>query len=181
MTYRRSAETVIALLVGVAANAETGEPHVAVVGGTGVAYGRVGAHLELLVSHFGIFGGVGYDTNINEAASFTAGMRAFSGRGEGAMLSLNFAILPWKHIVVDPFGQEFSDVQDVYLSATVGWRALYKFVFFEGGVGPAWLRARNHGQYAFNPPDPDCVGTWPRSCDRRRWFVDLSAAVGLAF
>jgi hypothetical protein len=172
----------LAVLLAVGPSEPQTGPWIAVAGGAGVAYGRAGAHLELLAGHFGIFGGIGYDTNVQQGPSFAAGLRAFSGRGEGAMLSLNFAMLPWKHIVVDALGHEYSDVQDVYLGATIGWRATFGLLFFEAGLGPAWLRARNHGQYAFGPTaDPDCVGTWPTTCDHRRWFVDLSAALGAAF
>jgi len=159
------------------------EPHVAVAPGAGVAYGRLGVHLELIAGHVGLFGGVGHDTYVDEGPSLAAGVRFFSGQGEGALLSLNFAYLQ-KHIEVTPgYPYEYADLEDVYLGATFGWRWRADVMFGEVGLGPAWLRARSRNAPPVTPwPLPSgCLGGWPYSCDNRRVLLDLTAAIGLQF
>src|SRR5579859_7962829 len=121
MTWGLLAAALIAS--GAAAEPGDGPLHAAVAAGAGVAFGRVGAHVELIAGHVALFGGAGYDTNVREAPSIAAGFRFFSGRGAGGMLSLNFAYLK-KHLDIAPAFpiDEYIDLEDVYLGATLGWR-----------------------------------------------------------
>jgi len=68
---------------------------VALAAGSGIAYGTLGAHAEIILfDHFAPYLGLGTDLNslgLALTTSFAGGLRLFLGQGAGAMLSLNYA------------------------------------------------------------------------------------------
>src|SRR5207249_9728883 len=95
--------------------------HVALSGGAGVAYGRLGGQVELGIDKFAVFAGAGYDLNLDDGPSWATGLRFLSGGDHGVLVSLNLA---YTHTRLEnaSFFVEYIDNEDVYLGGTVGYR-----------------------------------------------------------
>src|ERR671939_476284 len=95
--------------------------------GVGVAYGMGGVHLELGYGHFGAFGGVGF-TDFPDPAMFdavaaaapVAGLRLYSGDGDGFFLSAQAGYFSTRKNVGS--GSEFFAAQRYALAADLGYR-----------------------------------------------------------
>lgn len=159
--------------------------HVAVAAGGGIAFGSVGVHLELLAGHFAAFLGTGVDLHVGEPWSLAGGLRAFSGRGEGFMLSLNGALFSSKCCFYGPPfnpSSEYRAFDYRYVSATLGYRARAAFGgFVELGAGVGWLRDLEHGTLTGANFSGCPTRGYVYVCDRRNFFPDVDAAIGFEF
>jgi len=148
--------------------------HIAIAAGGGVAFGSVGAHLELLVDHFAAFIGTGVDLHNSQPWTVAGGIRFFSGRGEGFLLSLNAARFTSTASTARPFNPyEFITYDYRYYSATLGYRIrVPPGLFMEFGAGVGWLRDLKHG---------NGTGDGFYAYDRRSVIPDADLAVGFEF
>jgi hypothetical protein len=138
-----------------------------------VAFGTLGAHAELRTGHFAGFLGLGADAfSFTPAVSLTAGIRFFSGSGDGLVVSLNFATAS-DHRTGSPSTSEFENLDDRYLSATVGWRFRHRSGFFaEVGAGGGLMWSLDRG----NGLNLSASGRWTRTT-----IPDVDLALGFEF
>ncbi len=177
------------LLVPLAARAEEPQPdrfergaHFALGLGTGVAYGTLGLHAELIYGHFAPFLGAGLDVHSLVGICLAAGARIFLGSGEGPMLSLNFASSNGGH-AGDAYTLEGDYVDDRFIGASIGWRFRGKSGFYgEVGLGVSALHSQKHG-YGPSPGSWNPCGTPAQaySCASDSAFPDVNLALGFEF
>jgi hypothetical protein len=159
-------------------------PHFALAAGSGVAFGgTAGLHAELIYQHFAAFFGVGADLTLGELPCYALGARWFLGDRSGFFVS---GAAAW--ISVTQSGEsstnEFANQADLFLSAGIGYRALHRSgLFFDLGIGAAWLRQRKSGFSDASFGEPEFCGTTTNtySCQKVEWRPDINVAVGFDF
>jgi hypothetical protein len=161
--------------------------HLALAAGSGVAFGgNLGVHAELLYEHVAASFGVGADLNLGEAPCFAIGGRWFYGNRSGAFVAGSVAWIK-VHQPGSPFTAEFDDSADLFVAATVGYRFMHRTgVFFDAGIGAAWLRTRRSG---FAPVAhanaADCTNqnqtTQAYACQDTSVLPDVNLALGFDF
>jgi len=158
--------------------------HFALAAGSGVAFGgNAGLHAELIYQHFAVFFGMGADLTLGELPCYALGARWFLGDRRGFFVS---GAAAW--ISVTQSGEsstnEFANQADLFLSAGIGYRALHRSgLFFDLGIGAAWLRQRKSGfsDASFGEPELCKATTNTYSCQKVEWRPDINVAVGLDF
>ena len=158
--------------------------HFALAAGSGVAFGgNAGLHAELIYRHFAAFFGVGADLNLGELPCYALGARWFLGDGSGFFVS---GAVAWIRVTQsgESSTNEVANQADLFLSAGIGYRALDRSgLFFDLGLGAAWLRQRRSGFSDAGFGDPGFCGatTNTYSCQKVEWRPDINVAVGFDF
>jgi hypothetical protein len=163
--------------------------HAALAGGAGLAYGTAGVHTDVRIGSFALFAGIGLDLRAPQTPDATlalaAGLRAYTGPGEGLMVSVQ-AARSQRHCCESEGTREFDDQTNVYLGATIGVRLRHRSgLVFEASAGPALRRHSQDGfaSSASSVPSPGCTrrGLQGYSCFARDWLLDATIGVGWEF
>jgi hypothetical protein len=159
--------------------------HLGLAGGTGVAFGgTAGVHAELIYQHVAVSFGVGADLNLGELPCFAVGGRWFHGNREGPFVS---GAVAWINVNT-PGGTstgEFDDATDLFVAATLGYRFRHHTgIFFDAGLGAAWVRSRYNGFAPFLGGGPAACtnqSSQAYSCQVTKVLPDVNLALGIEF